>query len=119
MIRNLESHLRCLFLCAQLFRIFRDKLISFKQYLCMLYVGPCMLPLGSALRIGTSYPSGNCANLSVEPEAMKLLNLPAETPLAQCAKVDVTLESLSITLRKTRKNYRMSLLAVCVKNDEL
>ena len=64
--------------------------------------------LALALTIGTSYPSGDCANLSVAPEAMNLLNLPAETSLAQCAKGDVTLD-IGINC--------MSLLAVCVKND--
>ena len=79
--------------CAQLFGIFRDKLISFKQYLCMLCAGPCMLSIVLALTTGASYPSEDCANLSVEPEAMNLLNLQAETPLAQCAKGDVTREN--------------------------
>ena len=52
-----------------------------------------MFSIGLALTAGASYSSEDCANLSVEPEAVNLLNLPAETPLAQCAKGDVTREN--------------------------
>ena len=45
-----------------------------------------MFSIGLALTAGASYPSGDCANLSVEPEAVNLLNLPAETPLHSVQK---------------------------------
>ena len=65
-------------------------LISFKQYLGMLCVGPWLLSLGLALTTGLgAYPSGDCKNISVDPEAVKLFDMPAETPVALCRKGNV------------------------------
>ena len=62
-------------------------MISFKQYLLMLAVGPCLLSFVSILCYDVVlYPRENCENLSVDPEAVKMLKLPVETQLAACGK---------------------------------
>ena len=62
-------------------------IISFKQYLAMLAVGPCLLSLVGVLCYDVVlYPRENCENLSVDPEAVKMLELPVETQLAACGK---------------------------------
>ena len=68
-------------------------LVSFKHYLYMLCVGPGLLSLVLAFAMGVdAYPSGDCKDLSVYPEAVKLLNVSAETPLALCRKGEVKLK---------------------------
>ena len=64
-------------------------LISFKQYLAMLTVGPCLLSLPIIICYDVAfYPRDDCRNLTltIDPEAVKLLELPVETPLAMCGK---------------------------------
>lgn len=62
-------------------------MISFKQYLGMLCVEPGLFSFGLALATGFGeYPSDDCKDLSVYPEAGELLNLSVETPLALCRK---------------------------------
>ena len=62
-------------------------LISFKQYLVMLAVGPCLLSLPIVLCFDVVfYPRDDCRNLTVDPEAAKMLELPVETQLVLCGK---------------------------------
>ena len=68
----------------------RDMLVSFKHYLCMLFVWAGLISLCLTFATGfDAYPSGDCKDLSVYPEAVKLLNVSAETPLALCRKGEV------------------------------
>lgn len=65
---------------------YRDKSISFRQYLCM-FGGVCLGLFPDVFIYALiAYPIDDCRNLSVDPEAMTVLESPAETQLALCIK---------------------------------
>ena len=65
--------------------VYRNKSISFKQYLFML-VGVCMASLVQWTNYELLlYPTDACNYLSVDPEAVEILELPAETEVSMCA----------------------------------